>query len=441
MKKIVLASVGLAIGVVLAEPEISDLQLRQLPNRTVEVEYDLSEDGFVSVDFQTNGVSIGCANFANVTGDCNKVVSAGSCKISWKARNSWPNHREEMTVRLQAMATNATPDYLVVDLATGFRTYHATKEGWEPAFGDDVYKTEKLVMKRVHAAGVEWTMGIGTNLFGYAAKYQAHPVVLTHDYYLGVYELTQRQWEIVMAGNAKGIRTRPSFYSNEVYYATRPVESVAPNLDVVGSWMEMQKYPEQVDPVGGGSFLATLRARTGLPFTLPTGAQWEYACRAGSRSSSYNGREYNVEAAETAIYGRCGQAAPTANDGLLTPTEGGTCAVGSFASNAWGFYDMYGNVKEMTLDWYYHAPVSPFFDYLNCLARGVAVDPRGLSWKEVSNAGTTLTSIQARGGHFVNTAGAIEMLSWYYEGLSETNWGGDIGKSYPMTGLRVAFEL
>ena len=134
----------------------------------------------------------------------------------------------------------------------------------------------------------------------------AHKVTLTESFYLGKYEVTQEQWETVMGNN-------PSRFKG----AKRPVESV--------SWNDCQK------------FLAALQRSTGRQFSLPTEAQWEYACRAGTKTQW-----------------SCGNDEALLNEYAWSGanTGGTTHAVGEKKPNAWGLYDMLGNVGEWTADWY-----------------------------------------------------------------------------------------
>lgn len=114
--------------------------------------------------------------------------------------------------------------------------------------------------------------------------------------------------------------------------------------------------------VDGTSFFGKLRAKTGLVFDLPTEAQWEYACRAGTTTDLNSGKDLSDkrECEEMAEVGRYNR---NYDDGKGGYTDAHT-TVGSYLPNIWGLYDMHGNVFEWCLDW--------FVQYT-----GDATDPKG----------------------------------------------------------------
>jgi formylglycine-generating enzyme required for sulfatase activity len=131
-------------------------------------------------------------------------------------------------------------------------------------------------------------------------------VVISKPFYLGLYEVTQEQYEAVMDA-------KPSKFAD----AAKPVESV--------SWED------------AAEFCKRLSRRTNQTVALPTEAQWEYACRAGSKARFSSGDDDR----QLSTFARYGQG-----------PDAGTAPVGSRKPNAWGLYDMHGNVWEWCADWY-----------------------------------------------------------------------------------------
>lgn len=183
----------------------------------------------------------------------------------------------------------------------------------------------------------------------------AHYVTLTNDYYIGIYEMTQRQYERII-----GLAS-PAYFSNPAYYMTRPVENT--------TYMRMRtteneaayQWPDKGHAVHPDSVMGKLRAKVKnrLVFDLPTDAQWEFACRAGTGTGLYTTNEVesscltsksaNVDRIARNKYnsGYNGSDLPTD-----CTTDYGTAAVGSYQPNAWGIYDMCGNVWEYCLDYW-----------------------------------------------------------------------------------------
>ena len=173
-----------------------------------------------------------------------------------------------------------------------------------------------------------------------------HQVTLTQGYWLGKYEVTQAQYEAVMGKN-------PSCYKG----ADLPVEQV--------SWNDAVKFCEWLT----AQERAAGRLPEGYEYTLPTEAQWEYACRAGTTTAFNNGT--NIPTMLQRTDRPCPNLDPLAwygyNSGEYNSAgnytgNGKTFPVGQKQPNAWGLYDMHGNVWEWCLDWYGSYPSSAVTD-------------------------------------------------------------------------------
>ena len=211
--------------------------------------------------------------------------------------------------------------YIVVDLSGG-----PDAERYPISWLDDVPeggwtdedKTTKLVLRRIEPG--TFTMGSPKGELGRDDNETQHEVTLTNAYYIGVFETTQKQYELITGSN-------PSLRKGDV----RPVEYVS--YDVLRGKNKGSSWPYNHD-VDEDSFFGKLRSKTNLIFDLPTEAQWEYACRAGTTTALNSGKNLFF------IY---------LNNGGFYNCH---AAVGSYLPNAWGLYDMHGNVNEWCLDWY-----------------------------------------------------------------------------------------
>ena len=263
------------------------------------------------------------------------------------------------TVNLYAVWTKAL--YMVIDLSGGSSatTYPVSYLSAVPSGGwTDEYKTTKLVLRRIDAG--TFTMGSPTGEVGRYANETSHSVTLSKDYFIGVFEVTQRQWELVMG-------TKPSYFSNASYYAKRPVERLSYNA-IRGS-SSGAGWPSS-SAVDSTSFIGRIRSRTGInQFDLPTEAQWERACRAGTTAAVSNGINLNNAEYDSRIDGVCWHykdwTIATTSSGTGTT---GTNPVGALGANPWGLYDMHGNVWEWCLDW-----------YAENLGTSAVTDPKGAS--------------------------------------------------------------
>ena len=235
------------------------------------------------------------------------TLKPGQHRLTWDADADMPNiklPRISFAVLASLMGEIDTAEYLVIDISSGAAPanyyYVTTRTGVPEGGWTDEYKTTKLVLRRCPA---------GADPLG---RY-----TLTKDFYAGVFEVTEKQWELVMGSNPMAAAT--------VRGDTYPV---------MDSGYDIRGESADVDTT---SFIGRLRAKTGLSgLDLPTEAQWEYACRAGT-TTTYNTGDTEAALAEAGWY--------HGNSG------GKRHPVGEKVANAWGLYDMHGNVDEICLDW------------------------------------------------------------------------------------------
>ena len=262
------------------------------------------------------------------------LPAGGPYHIVWDSANDWPEgHSSEFTVTATAEVKETTPLYLVVNLNTGAVTSSSTG----PDLSDDTCRTTELWLRRIPKG--TFTMGSPEGEVGRSSNETQHQVTLTEDFYIGVFEITQKQYSLIQGSN-------PSFYMKD----TRPVECVSYDTIRGAGSTAGAGWPAYGHAVDSGSFLGKLRAKTGKTFDLPTEAQWEYACRAGTTTELNTGKNLTSTGRDSAM-DEAGRYAYNQNDGKGGYSSNHT-KVGSYLPNAWGLYDMHGNVYEWCLDWW-----------------------------------------------------------------------------------------
>ena len=231
--------------------------------------------------------------------------------------------------------------YIVVDLTDGPKAerYPVRYTNSQPNLDNDACRTTQLWLRRIPKG--TFTMGAPMDELGRYTRETPHTVTLTQDYYIGVFECTQRQWNLIMGNNQ-------SRYKGDC----RPVDSIDYDSIRGTSPTAGAGWPEFAHSVDATSFMGKLKAKTGLTFDLPTEAQWEYACRAGTTTAFNSGKNMTDLNGQDAAMAEVGRYYYNESDG-----KGGYSSkhtkVGSYLPNAWGLYDMHGNVQEWCLDrWY-----------------------------------------------------------------------------------------
>ena len=266
------------------------------------------------------------------------IAKTGANALVWDFGADYPNFRaDDMKVSvLVTPFSDATPVYLVIDVsggvsATTYPVRYTTTAPVHTVGANDPCKTTEIWLKRVKAGG-------GTVSGNINWGYQGHTFKLTEDYYLGIFPVTQAQWEKVGSGL---LGDNPhSFFTNPASAATRPVDNV-------GFWAVLghDGYPDILAvPAGRDSFFARLRDKTGLAnLFLPSAWQYQWAARAGDLTGVrpagivFRNKENSVPAGKTA-----------ADKEADWSEDYGTSYVDRYAPNAWGFYSMIGNVWEWT---------------------------------------------------------------------------------------------
>ena len=386
------------------------------------IAYELAGDEpcVVTIGIETNaaGDVWKAVKGPDICGDANRMVwNPGAKKAYWMPNRDVNGVFPSGGIRavVKAWATNAPPDYVAIDivsetsvamLTTNNVRYYESAAAVPGGVSAEKYKTDTLLMRKIPAALVKWKMGSPTGESGRGSDETQHWVTLSNDYYIGVYEFTKGQYY-----KAKGT------YDGSGYSGNGPNGLQFDGPMIAAEYMSMNNlrgtpttaaanpdgffgWPRSRHTVASDSLIHVIRGRTGFEVDLPTEAQWEYACRAGTGTTIYTGSNAYANA-------------PGNFNG------GSVVAVGRYTPNSWGLYDMYGNVGEFVLDRYAAYTADDAFDPVGadgegafsgdsaCIMRGASFYQAGAGRRSASREPVKQAGTKTKGFRLVCPAIAV----------------------------------
>ena len=330
------------------------------------------------------------------------VAKPGPGRVTWDLGKDFPGLKAvdlRVAVTATPFNTATTPVYMVVDLSGGknaasYPVRYSTADPVHTPKANDACKTTELWLRRIHPNGAQFILA-GT--ITPSDSNDNFYCKLTKDYYIAVFETTQQQWYQLNEQWASDM-------SNETWRATRPFDSFYPSrLFGNNGW----KWPDDKS-VASSSVLGRLRAKTGLAFNLPTEAQWQFAANGGTVGDYV----YRDPQGSKYTYGDVARYVPNAGtnniyiagggwNGLCDADSGSAC-VGTYAPNAYGLYDMIGNVTEDCADPYVTTKKMKTY-YIEQGYTFPLVDPEGLPRATAQELNSNALRIVKRGGSWRST--------------------------------------
>lgn len=212
--------------------------------------------------------------------------------------------------------------------------------------GADEKISSSAGLKLIPVKAGTFQMGSPKSEKGRSRDESPRQVILSKDFHIAETEITQKQWHLVMGTSFKDLINKqrgPVGRGANLSSTPSAIGDDEPMIFV--NWLDCQEFCSELTKKD----LAAKIIPKGSQYSLPTEAQWEYACRAGTTTPFSSGDIFTSELAN--FYGKISYGTET-----LGIYREKTTPVKTFPSNPWGLYDMHGNVYEWCLDWYHEKP-------------------------------------------------------------------------------------
>lgn len=399
-----------AVLTALAEVTISGVSARQRwPwNNLVDVDFTVNDaplgESYAVQVSAAYGKGLGTA--IAKTFETEPIATGGVNRLVWNLGADYPDLKADdfsVTVTVTPFS-DATPIYLVVDLSGGSSAakwpvrYTTTPPAHVQGATNEACQLTELWLRRIPA---------GKDVLGHedlvttgVIHFPSHTAILTQPFYCAIFETTNKQFERMTGG----------YGATETHSADQFGEA-RPTTKYSHYSLRRRTWPTSASVSGG--LIATIRMKTGLDgFDIPTEAQWEYACRAGT---------------DGALYGNLDEIGRHSGNASEGQEGSGSAVAGSYLPNAWGLYDMIGNVRECCRDRYSVNAAH------NIPKKGrIYTNPLGPTAEQVN--ASTKTRFSTRGAWWGNSKD-------YHKAYFRGGVTSDANSSYGATGFRLVMVV